>query len=396
MKRIFYILALSVILTNVATAQQTFSWSQIADYPYNAWGMNACGHDGYLYTFSNCGGPNNNLYRYNPTADKWDTLGNLTASGICNTSIVGSGDTLYIAGSKKLHTFNIAQGQFNTATVSAPAQFEQDGASAVAINGSIYYVGGGSTNKLYRFDVATQTFTQLANMNQPRENAQVTHMGDKIYVIGGRYAGNSLNNGEAYDIATDTWTNLSATFEQRYFGYAFADTAYIYLMGGETGTNSFKYKTIELFDPATNSVTIMDPMINNMNREHTAHAMGVAGNMLIAAAGFTNTPTNATTKYSEATNFVQFTNVLKNIKQATDFTVYPNPANDILNIRVQGSSSVNKLELYNSIGELVVARQVNNSTDLHLKTGNMPSGNYFIRLSNNTGASQTRPVVIQR
>src|SRR5690606_15831456 len=133
-------------------------------------------------------------------------------------------------------------------------------------------------------NTVTQSFTTLAPMKTPRENAQVVMQGDKIYAIAGRRSGSALNTGEVYDIATDTWTDLTPAFEKRYFGFAVADDTYIYIMGGETGTNSYKYKTIEVFDPANNTVTVLDNA-NDMNIEHTAYALGISGTKLIAAAG---------------------------------------------------------------------------------------------------------------
>lgn len=395
MKKLLLFFAGLILAHTSVFAQQTFSWSQIADYPYKAWGMNSCGYDGYLYTFSNCGGANNNLYRYDAGADKWDTLANLSGSGICNTSIAGANGKLYIAGSGVINVFDISTGQFETNTISTPSQFNQNGVAAVVDGNTIYYIGGGSTKNTYKLDVTTQTFTKLTDMNEGRENAQATYMAGKLYVIAGRKNGGALSSGEVYDIANDSWTNLTTTFEKRYFGFAFADSNYIYLMGGETGTNSFKYKTIELFDPANNTITIMDTTVNNMNREHTAHGMGVSGNKLVAAGGYTNTPNNSTTEYCEAANFKEVTNILKQHKAAIDFKLYPNPANDAINIQIANPAKITALELYNTNGQVVAKDQLSNTKELTLNTANIPSGIYIIKVRSSNGASQAQPVEIR-
>ncbi|EDO27140.1 predicted protein [Nematostella vectensis] len=278
-------LLLSILLvTSFCTyGQQTFSWSKIADYPYKAWGMNACGHNGYLYSFSNCGGGNNTLYRYSPTTDKWDTLAKQSGSTICNTSLVGVGAKLYLIGTGRLYTYDIATDKWDATAITLPSAFKKDGVTAIVVGTDIYYVGGGAptSKNLYKYNTTSNTFTKMTDMITERENAQVAHINGKIYVIGGRKSGSSLSSGEVYDIANDSWTALTATFEKRYFGYAIADANYIYLMGGESGTNSFKYKTIELFNPASGSVTIMNSAVNDMNREHTAFALGLAGGSMV-------------------------------------------------------------------------------------------------------------------
>lgn len=391
-----HILLSILFLTSISvTAQQTFNWSQIADYPYNAWGMNSCGYNGYLYTFSNCGGANNNLYRYDAGADKWDTLANLSVTGICNTSMAGVDGKLYIAGAGVLHVFDINSGQFEGNTVTTPGSFNQNGVVAVGVGTSLYYIGGGSTKNLYRFDASSKTFTKLADMNDGHENVQAAYKDGKIYVIGGRSNGGGLTSAEVYDIANNTWTSLTSTFAKRYFGFAFADSNYIYLMGGETGTNSFKYKTIELFDPANNTVTIMDTMTNNMNREHTAHGMGVAGGKLVAAAGFTNTPNNSTTNYCEAANFNEVTSVMKQNKESVDFKVYPNPANGVVHIQFANPKAVNTIALFNVTGQQVLTRDINERKEISIDVSTLTAGNYLLKLTGNN-ATQVQQLQIAK
>lgn len=385
---LFSILLLSAISVS---AQQTFTWSQIADYPYKSWGMNSCGYRGYLYTFSNCGGANNNLYRYDAAIDKWDTLANLSGSGICNTSMAGVDGKLYIVGNGVLNVFDITSGQFESNAISTPTDFKPDGVVAVGVGTSLYYIGGTGTKNLYRFDAPTKTFNRLASMTDARENSQSVYMDGKIYVICGRKSGNGYTTGEVYDIATDSWTSLSATFEKRYFGFAFADGSYIYLMGGETGTNSFKYKTVELFDPVNNTVTIMDT-VNNMNREHTAHGMGVAGGKLVAAAGYTNTPGNSTTTYCEAANFNEVTGIMKEAKRSVDFKAYPNPANGLVHIQLANPDKALTVEVYSIAGKQLVSRDVNGKKEIIIDVSTYTAGNYILKL---TGSDAIQTQVLQ-
>merc|ERR1711974_40971 len=61
-----------------------------------------------------------------------------------------------------------------------------------------------------------------------------------------------------------------------------------------------------------------------------------------------------------------------------DVAIYPNPASDIININ--SSRTINKIEVYNSLGALI--HQVN---DTHrINVSNYDSGIYFLRISSNT------------
>ncbi len=375
MKKLLLILLLASSIN--ATAQQTFTWSQIADYPYAAWGMNSCGHNGLLYSFSNCGGGNNTLYSYDPTANKWDTLAKLSGTIVCNTSIAGVGDKLYLAVAGSIKVYDIPTDTWEAAAINTPNGFNKDGATTVVVGTDIYYVGGGSTKNLYKLNTASKSFTKLTDMGESRENAQIAHQDGNIYVFGGRRSGSALNTIEVYNIANDTWNNITSTIDKRYFGYAIADDSYIYLLGGELGVNNYKYKSIEVYDPANQTVTQM-AATNDMNVEHTAHALGLAGNHLVAAAGFTNTPSNGVTVYSESTNFTSTVNVAQQIAKALSFSVYPNPS--IIYVTVTtASKSIDAIHICTLDGKVVSTTDMKGKTSCRINTNSLPAGTYLIR-----------------
>lgn len=381
MKNLLLILLLASSLG--ATAQQTFTWTQIADYPYKAWGMNSCGHNGLLYSFSNCGGGNNTLYSYDAATNKWDTLAKLSGSIICNTSLIGVGDKLYLATAGSIKIYDIPTDTWEAAGINTPAGFNKDGATTVAVGTDIYYIGGGSTKNLHKLNTTTKTFAQLANMNTGRENTQAVHLNNKLYVFGGRLSGSALNTIEVYDIANDTWSNITSTIDKRYFGFAVTDGFYIYLLGGERGVNNYKYKSIELYNPTTQAVTQL-ASTNDMNVEHTAHAFGLADNKLIAAAGFTSTPTNAITEYSEATNFSNTVSIIKNTADDLSFTIYPNPSTIYVNVEV--SKAVETVNIYTMDGKEISSHATNNRKSMSIDVSKLSEGMYLIRSIGKQGA----------
>lgn len=393
MKKI--LLPLLMLFTTISYGQQSFSWTKVSDYPYAAWGMASCNHNGTLYTFSNCGTSNNTLYKYTETTDKWDTLAKLSGTTVCNTAMAGIGGKIYLLGSGSMQAYDIATDSWSS-VVSLPAAVKKDGASMIVIGTDIYIIGGGTstTDNFFKFNTGTKTFTTMAPMKTPRENAQVALQGNKIYAIAGRRSGTALNAGEVYDIATDTWTDLIPAFEKRYFGFAVADKQYIYIMGGETGTNSFKYKTIELFDPVNNTVTIL-AAANNMNVEHTAYALGISGTKLVAAAGFTNTPANQITNYCESTDFNEAVSIMAAQKANIDFTAYPNPANSFVTVKAGSNAEIASIYIYNNVGQLfAMVNNRGNKQQLTISISGLPTGNYIIKAVSPEGHSQQRTLSI--
>ena len=71
-----------------------------------------------------------------------------------------------------------------------------------------------------------------------------------------------------------------------------------------------------------------------------------------------------------------------------DVTIYPNPANDIIN--VQGED-IQYVEIYNSIGLKVLDKNVNNSESINI--AGFASGIYFVRVVDREGNISTTKIV---
>lgn len=81
------------------------------------------------------------------------------------------------------------------------------------------------------------------------------------------------------------------------------------------------------------------------------------------------------------------------IKTLNDFgiQVYPNPVNDYLTIELANNENTN-ITLINTLGEVVLKQQINNSENLELS--NLAKGIYFLSIENVTGKA-TQKIIIQ-
>ena len=67
-----------------------------------------------------------------------------------------------------------------------------------------------------------------------------------------------------------------------------------------------------------------------------------------------------------------------------EFKLYPNPANEFVNISSHGSQLISDISIMNIMGMEVATIQNIDKKDYQLNTANMPAGNYFLRIK--TGA----------
>jgi Leucine-rich repeat (LRR) protein len=71
------------------------------------------------------------------------------------------------------------------------------------------------------------------------------------------------------------------------------------------------------------------------------------------------------------------------------FTLYPNPAKNVVNIETKSSIQLKSAEIYNMLGQLVLAvTNMENSTSIDV--ADLTAGNYFIKISSDKGTSSAK------
>ncbi len=71
----------------------------------------------------------------------------------------------------------------------------------------------------------------------------------------------------------------------------------------------------------------------------------------------------------------------------SEFVIYPNPAKDILNIQVKQGLEINAIEIYNQLGQIVMATtNAVNSVDV----ANLASGTYFVKVNTEKGSANAK------
>lgn len=86
--------------------------------------------------------------------------------------------------------------------------------------------------------------------------------------------------------------------------------------------------------------------------------------------------------------------IAQNQKQATQFSIYPNPANEIITVKFERPDNEDtKITLSNVLGQVLLSESIY-ANDTVLSTDNLKTGVYFITIENK-GAQSTQKIIIE-
>ncbi|PNI15860.1 KLHL5 isoform 4 [Pan troglodytes] len=117
--------------------------------------------------------------------------------------------------------------------------------------GTLFAVGGMDSTKgatsIEKYDLRTNMWTPVANMNGRRLQFGVAVLDDKLYVVGGRDGLKTLNTVECYNPKTKTWSVMPPMSTHRHgLGVAVLEGP-MYAVGGHDGWSYLN--TVERWDP---------------------------------------------------------------------------------------------------------------------------------------------------
>ena len=158
------------------------------------------------------------------------------------------------------------------------------------VSDSVYVYGGmltgstGQNNNLWRYDISTETFTQLSSGPiGSMIRCAFCYYNGYLYLYGGRGTTSTTNQVlSRYDISTDTWSTVSTTNmpgSREYCNFVAAG-GLLYLAGGSTNTD----RTFYSYNPVSNVwiqlASADSGMRNNANfSTNTVHLDGIIYNL---------------------------------------------------------------------------------------------------------------------
>jgi N-acetylneuraminic acid mutarotase len=176
-----------------------------------------------------------------------------------------------------------------------PMPLPLDHTASAVYDGKIYVVGGFlkhkvPTDKLFIYDPQINEWQEGTSLPSPRAAMGAEFVNGILYVIGGVNASNiPVNTNLAYDPNTDTWSTKSPMPTERHHLVAEVVDGKIFALGGRILGDGIMSEDVEItltnfdrnemYDPQTDSWTILEPMLSK--RSGFAAAVPADGNIYV-------------------------------------------------------------------------------------------------------------------
>jgi hypothetical protein len=226
------------------------------------------------------------------------------------------------------------------------------------------------------FDASTGIRT-TATLSVARGNINAIAAGGKIYFAGGLTSvstGALSNRVDIYDVANNSWSTANLSQARRSIAIATIGNK-IYFAGGERSfSQNLPSNVVDIYDFVNNVWTT-----DTLSVPHDALiGVSVANKVMFAGGG-----SYSTNNYCDVVDiFTDNTIGFSEFNSSPEFTLYPNPANDIITF----SESVNDVEVFDVYGNRIIA-EIKSMQIISVRE--LADGIYFVR----SGNSMTKFIV---
>lgn len=127
-------------------------------------------------------------------------------------------------------------------------------------NNCIYFYGGLSSNKLFKYDITTNTITLINETGKNKRSGSIIIVNDKLYSVGGTNLTDEdyHNTLDVYDLLTNTWSELtipSNNIVNRTYPKLFNKDNLILITGGSSfSVSDEELHKIWVLDITTNTI----------------------------------------------------------------------------------------------------------------------------------------------
>ena len=205
------------------------------------------------------------LYRlkYSDDTATWETMNGLDGRHGPSPPAVVHSEKIYVVGteggrwllSKSVSKYDPS---LNRWEILKDKTLDTKDSAVVASKGFIYNIGGivdgfVVTDRVERLNVASQTWDEVAPMNEKRHYASAVECNEKIIVAGGRNDVGRLNSVEKYDPDVNQWTIMKPMMKRRCVFGLHSIEGKLFAVGGD-----YESRTIEKYGSSKGRWEIID------------------------------------------------------------------------------------------------------------------------------------------
>ena len=375
------------------------TWTALGSGLGNTFGHNIsalCVYNGALYAGGNfttsTNAPSNYIAKWDGTS--WTGVSTGLSGGTTVSALIVFNNLLFVGGNF-LQTpvgacHYVAMWNSTTSTWSVPTSINNSSVFCFAIHNAELYLGGSVPTYIYKWVVATSSWTPIAN-SFGSSGAWIQSMasyGGNLYASGlftaGSFNGIAKWNGS-------TWTSCGTGFSTNAFAYALTPLAGRLYAGGsftDAGGTGAKY-------------------LASWSSTTSTWALGVVGNSVLGTVNAFDTVTSPKTLYAGGSFTGPFSRIMKSnslvgIEEESlpdeSVSIYPNPASDNIFISLKTELKNPRVEIYNVAGERIYSDALTSrQKSVNIRT--YAAGIYFVKITStdeNAGVKVlTKKIVVE-
>lgn len=290
-RRLMVLMVLLGAVPPAPGAEAQTAWTTIGEMPLERGQTVAVAEGGKIYVLAGSA-PGEDatglLQAFDPGTGTWEDLATMPdVASHAGAAVVGGG--IYVVGGfvanvhagamDRVFRYDIAT---DTWEARAPLPVPRGSPAVVALDGRIHAVSGRNDSGLvgahHVYNPTTDRWSEAAPLPVPRDHKGIGVADGRIHVFGGRTGGSSENTGrhDVYDPARDTWTEAPPVPTPRSGGAAFQVDDLLAFAGGECRSSAASptFAEVEAWDPRASTWITLPPLPRGL---HAFAAAGVDG-----------------------------------------------------------------------------------------------------------------------
>lgn len=368
--------------------QMADSWATKAPMPTPRGEVTAATFNGKIYVIGGQSYSTNFKFRtvevYDPATNTWTSKADMPTAR-CSLAAVELNGKIYAiggngSGSVHLNTVEEYDPATNTWTAKAGMIRSRHALSAVAYNGKIYAVGGIAGGKVYssveEYDPKTNTWTERFVSPEVRFSSRWFHaaacIDGNIYYTGGYFdPASNTSKTFRYNIAANSYTEMAVLPEWAEDLAAVSIGGKGYFMGGYSNK---LMSALQVFDPVKGNWEQKAPMPT----ARTGLAAAVANGKIYAIGGWNGSLGNLKDLNLVEEYTPDLTSATTTFGIDTDIRVFPNPTNGKVQITTPDNEPIKQAEVFSIQGKQVLF--VKYPADNHLDLSGLANGIYLVKI----------------